>query len=151
MSTVTPAAATGTTTTTTSSSTSNTSATSSLLGKDQFLQLMMAELQNQNPMSPNSSDPTQYVTELAQFTSLEQQTNTAQSTAQSAQASQASQALALLGHTVSYVDPVGQQRHRRRPEGRLHDLRADPHRQRRHRHCAVWRQRGLLTDQEQTS
>ena len=106
MSTVTPAAATGTTTTQ-SSSTSNTSATSSLLGKDQFLQLMMAELQNQNPMSPNSSDPTQYVTELAQFTSLEQQTNTAQSTAQSAQADQASQALALLGHTVSYIDPAG--------------------------------------------
>jgi flagellar basal-body rod modification protein FlgD len=107
MSTVTPAAATGTTTTTQSSSTSNTSATSSLLGKDQFLQLMMAELQNQNPMSPNSSDPTQYVTELAQFTSLEQQTNTAQSTAQSATANQASQALALLGHTVSYIDPAG--------------------------------------------
>jgi flagellar basal-body rod modification protein FlgD len=89
------------------SSTSNTSATSSLLSKDQFLQLMMAELQNQNPMSPNSSDPTQYVTELAQFTSLEQQTNTAQSTAQSAAADQATQALALLGHTVSYVDPSG--------------------------------------------
>jgi flagellar basal-body rod modification protein FlgD len=107
MSTVTPAAATGTTTTTQSSSTTNTSPTSSLLGKDQFLQLMMAELQNQNPMSPNSSDPTQYVTELAQFTSLEQQTNTAQSTAQSATANQASQALALLGHTVSYIDPAG--------------------------------------------
>jgi flagellar basal-body rod modification protein FlgD len=105
MSTVTPTTATGTTTQ--SSSTTNTSATSSLLGKDQFLQLMMAQLKNQNPMSPNSSDPTQYVTELAQFTSLEQQTNTAQSTAQSAQANQATQALALLGHTVSYIDPSG--------------------------------------------
>ena len=30
--------------------------------------------------------------------------------------------------------PSGQQRHRRGAEGRLHDLRADPHRQRRHRH-----------------
>jgi flagellar basal-body rod modification protein FlgD len=105
MSTVTPT--TSTTATGQGSSTTNTSATSSLLGKDQFLKLMMAELQNQNPMSPNSSDPTQYVTELAQFTSLEQQTNTAQSTAQSAQATQASQALALLGHTVSYIDSSG--------------------------------------------
>jgi flagellar basal-body rod modification protein FlgD len=105
MSTVTPTTATGATTQ--SGSTSNTSATSSLLSKDQFLQLMMAELKNQNPMSPNSSDPTQYVTELAQFTSLEQQTNTAQSTAQSAQANQASQALALLGHTVNYIDTSG--------------------------------------------
>ena len=105
MSTVTPA--TSTTPTTQSSSTTNTSPTSSLLSKDQFLQLMMAQLQNQNPMSPNSSDPTQYVSELAQFTALEQQTNTAQSTAQSAQANQATQALALLGHTVSYIDPSG--------------------------------------------
>src|SRR4051794_27206504 len=103
---VTPATATGTTTTQSSSPT-NTSATSALLGKDQFLQLMMAELKNQNPMSPNSSDPTQYVTELAQFTSLEQQTNTAQSTAQSAQAEQAASALALLGHTVTYIDSSG--------------------------------------------
>jgi flagellar basal-body rod modification protein FlgD len=100
-----PATATGTTTQ--SSSTTKTSATSALLGKDQFLQLMMAQLKNQNPMSPNSSDPTQYVTELAQFTSLEQQTNTAQSTAQSAQAEQATSALALLGHTVSYIDSSG--------------------------------------------
>ena len=106
MSTVNPAAATGTTTNQTNSA-SSTSGTNSILGKDQFLQLMMAELQNQNPMSPNSSDPTQYVTELAQFTALEQQTNTAQSTAQSAQADQATQALALLGHTVSYIDTSG--------------------------------------------
>jgi flagellar basal-body rod modification protein FlgD len=105
MSTVTSTTATGTTTQ--NNSTSHTSGTSSLLNKDQFLQLMMAELKNQNPMSPNSSDPTQYVTELAQFTALEQQTNTAQSTAQSAQANQATQALALLGHTVSYIDPSG--------------------------------------------
>jgi flagellar basal-body rod modification protein FlgD len=105
MSTVTPASATGTTPQ--NNSTNSTSGTSSLLNKDQFLQLMMAKLQNQNPMSPNSSDPTQYVTELAQFTALEQQTNTAQSTAQSAQANQATQALALLGHTVSYIDPSG--------------------------------------------
>lgn len=104
MSTVTPATA---ATTTQTGSPPNTSPTSSLLSKDQFLQLMMAELQNQNPMSPNSSDPTQYVTELAQFTALEQETNTAQSTAQSAQADQASQALALLGHTVNYIDTSG--------------------------------------------
>ena len=105
MSTVTPTTATGTTTQ--SSSTTNTSATSSLLGKDQFLKLMMAELQNQNPMSPNSSDPMQFVSELAQFTQVEQATYTAQSTAQSAQANQAAQALALLGHTVSYIDTSG--------------------------------------------
>ena len=121
MSTVTPTAATGTTTTTQSSSTlEHRRATSSLLGKDQFLQLMMAELKNQNPMSPNSSDPTQYVTELAQFTSLEQQTNTAQSTAQSAPPA---------GHRGAGADRPHGQLHRPRrataapasSEGRLHD------------------------------
>jgi flagellar basal-body rod modification protein FlgD len=104
MSTITPA--TGTTTPTTQS-TSSTSGTDSLLSKDQFLQLMMAQLQNQDPMSPNSSDPTQYVTQLAQFTTLEQETNTAQSTAQSAASAQSTAALALLGHTVSYIDSSG--------------------------------------------
>jgi flagellar basal-body rod modification protein FlgD len=105
MSTVTPATAAAAASQ--GSSTKNTSATNALLGKDQFLQLMMAQLKNQNPMSPNSSDPTQYVTELAQFTALEQQTNTAQSTAQSAQAEQAASAVALIGHTVSYIDSSG--------------------------------------------
>jgi flagellar basal-body rod modification protein FlgD len=102
MSTITPA--TGTTTATTQS-TSSTSSTD--LSKDQFLQLMMAQLKNQDPMSPNSSDPTAYVTQLAQFTTLEQETNTAQSTAQSAASNQSTAALALLGHTVSYIDSSG--------------------------------------------
>ena len=75
---------------------SSTSNSKSILGKDQFLQLMMAELKNQNPMSASSSDPMQYVTELAQFTSLEQATNTAQSTAQTATAQQTSAAVGLI-------------------------------------------------------
>lgn len=77
------------------------------LDKNQFLQLMMAELKNQNPLSASNSDPMQYVTELAQFTSLEQQTNTAQSTAQDATAQQNTAALATIGHTVTYTDSTG--------------------------------------------
>lgn len=103
MSSITPA--TSTTNPTTSGTAS--SPTNSIMSKDQFLQLMMAQLKNQNPMSPNSSDPTQYVTELAQFTALEQATNTAQSTAQTAASQQATSALALLGHTVTYIDSSG--------------------------------------------
>ncbi len=38
-----------------------------------FLQLLVAQVQNQDPMNP-STDPTEYVTELAQFSSLEQLT-----------------------------------------------------------------------------
>lgn len=35
-----------------------------------FLKLLVAQLQNQNPLQP--SDPIEFVTQLAQFTSLEQ-------------------------------------------------------------------------------
>jgi flagellar basal-body rod modification protein FlgD len=43
------------------------------LGKDEFLRLLMAQLQNQNPLSP--SDPSQFVAQLAQFSSVEQMSN----------------------------------------------------------------------------
>jgi flagellar basal-body rod modification protein FlgD len=76
------------------------------LNENQFLQLLMTELKNQNPMSPSSSDPTQFMTQLAQFTSLEQQTNTAQSTAEIASEQSTNGAVALIGHSVSYIDPT---------------------------------------------
>lgn len=46
------------------------SAKSSSLGKDDFLKLMMAQMQNQDPLSP--MDNTQMVAQMAQFTSVEQ-------------------------------------------------------------------------------
>ena len=76
--------------------------------QNQFLQMLMAELKNQNPMNPNSSDPMQFVTELAQFTQVEQETNTAQSTSTIASGQNTSTAIALLGHTVTYTDPTTQ-------------------------------------------
>jgi flagellar basal-body rod modification protein FlgD len=41
-----------------------------LTSKDTFLKLLVAQLQNQNPLDP--SDPMQYVTQLTQFSELEQ-------------------------------------------------------------------------------
>jgi flagellar basal-body rod modification protein FlgD len=76
------------------------------LNENQFLQLLMTELKNQNPMDPNSSDPTQFMTQLAQFTALEQQTNTAQATAQMAAEQGTNAAVALIGHAVTYTDPA---------------------------------------------
>lgn len=42
------------------------------LGKDAFLQLLVTQLRHQDPLSPD--DNTQYIAQLAQFSSLEQMT-----------------------------------------------------------------------------
>lgn len=84
------------TTPTTSASVSNPSA---ILGQDGFLQLLVAEMQNQDPLS-SSQDPTQTVTQMAQFSSVEQLTNLVQG-------SQQAQSIALIGHNVAYTDSEG--------------------------------------------
>ena len=98
----------GTSATNSTTGTSATSSSSSSLPitQNQFLEMLMAELKNQNPMNPNSSDPMQFVTELAQFTQVEQETNTAESTATIASGQNSASAIALLGHTVNYTDPT---------------------------------------------
>jgi flagellar basal-body rod modification protein FlgD len=97
---------TGNTTATTGTSATDSSQSSMPINENQFLQMLMAELQNQNPMDPNSSDPMQFVSELAQMTSVEQETNTAQSTSTIASGQNNATAIALIGHTVNYTDPT---------------------------------------------
>lgn len=55
---------------TTSSPGGTSLATSSLTSETTFLQLLMAQVQNQDPMNP--TDSTQFVGQLVQFSSLEQ-------------------------------------------------------------------------------
>src|ERR1700734_734712 len=101
-----PAAGTTTGTTGTTGTSSTSSSSSSLpINENQFLQMLMTELQNQNPMDPNSSDPMTFVTELAQFTSVEQETDTAQSTATLASGQSTASAVEMIGATVNYTDP----------------------------------------------
>jgi flagellar basal-body rod modification protein FlgD len=76
------------------------------MGKDQFLKLLVAQLQNQDPMNPMQGD--QMASELAQFSSLEQlqQINTTLSGQQSSTgallgAIQATAAINTIGHTVT--------------------------------------------------
>ncbi len=50
-----------------------TTAKESAMGKEDFLKLLVAQMQNQDPMNP--SDPTEFTSQLAQFSQLEQLTN----------------------------------------------------------------------------
>jgi flagellar basal-body rod modification protein FlgD len=75
-----------------------------VLGKNDFLKLMVAQLQSQDPLQPTESSA--YVGQLAQFTELEQVTNLAKTSETSAGAQQQAQAVSLIGHTVSYADPT---------------------------------------------
>ena len=81
-----------------STSGSSVNRTDDPLGENQFLQLMMDQLKAQDPTNP--ADPTQFLSELANFSSLEQQTNIA--TAQSM-----GSAFGLIGKTVTCVDANG--------------------------------------------
>jgi flagellar basal-body rod modification protein FlgD len=75
------------------------------LGKNDFLKLMIAQLQAQNPLEP--SNGTEYISELAQFSQLEQTTNLAQANTEDAASQRVAQAVGLIGHKVSYTDSTG--------------------------------------------
>ena len=68
------------------------------IGKDDFLKLLVGQLQHQDPMQP--SDDTQFIGQMAQFSQLEQETNAAKSSEQLVRAS----TLGLIGRTVTYTD-----------------------------------------------
>jgi flagellar basal-body rod modification protein FlgD len=55
------------------SASQNTTSQNTVLGKDEFLTLLVAQLQNQDPMNP--MDSTGFTAQLAQFSSLEQLQN----------------------------------------------------------------------------
>ena len=70
--------------------------------KDQFLKILMTQLQNQNPLNPQ--DPTQFATQLAQYSQLEQQidTNSKLDTLTTALTSGNISPISYLGTTVDY-------------------------------------------------
>jgi flagellar basal-body rod modification protein FlgD len=76
-----------------------------ILGKDDFLKLLIGQMQNQDPLSP--SDPTEQMGQMTQFAVLEQVTNLAQSQQAAAENDYDQQAVALIGRTVTYARPDG--------------------------------------------
>jgi len=59
-----------------SSSSSDTGSTTDQVTKNEFLQLLVAQIKNQDPLNP--SDGVQFLTQLAQFQQLEQSMNMGQ-------------------------------------------------------------------------
>lgn len=74
-----------------SSSLSNTGSTGGTLGKDAFLQLLVTQMKYQDPLSP--TDNTEYISQLATFSQLEEMQNMSNTL-------QISQASSLTGETV---------------------------------------------------
>ena len=72
------------------------------LGKDQFLKLFVAQLQHQDPMNPMNDS--EFMAQMASFSTLEQVTNLAAANEQMAASMASNSAVSLIGRTVSYVD-----------------------------------------------
>jgi len=88
------------TTPTTSSTSKTTDPMAGMLGKDDFLKLLVSQLSHQDPMNP--VDDKDFMGQMAQFTSVEQLTNMAASIDRMSSASQTAQSVALIGRTVSW-------------------------------------------------
>ena len=69
------------------------------LGKDDFLKLLIAQLSNQDPTSPIEN--TEFIAQMAQFSSLEQMTNMSAEFTKLAGVFRVSEASSMLGKTVT--------------------------------------------------
>jgi flagellar basal-body rod modification protein FlgD len=81
-----------------SSNNSSTTKTSQDLGKDDFLNLLVTQLKYQDPLSP--MEDKEFISQMAQFTSLEQMKNMNNSV-------QITQATSFIGKQVTWADSQG--------------------------------------------
>src|SRR4051812_29793259 len=89
----------------TGSTTGQAKSTSQTLGKDDFLKLLVGQLQHQDPLAP--SDDQQWIGQMAAFSQLEQVSNMAASTQKIVDTLNMNGTLSLIGHTVTYLDAQG--------------------------------------------
>ena len=78
------------------------------LGKNEFMELMIAQLKNQNPLEPQ--DNGEFISQLAQFSSLEEMQGLSSSVddvANQFRSTQALQASAMVGRTVLAPSSIG--------------------------------------------
>ena len=72
------------------------------LGKDEFLKLMVAQLNNQDPLNPTTNED--FLAQLAQFSSLEQMRNLNESFTTFSQSIKLGNASSLIGKDVTHVN-----------------------------------------------
>jgi flagellar basal-body rod modification protein FlgD len=93
----------GASTTTAAASTAPGKTSNDQLGKDDFLKLLVAQLKYQDPDKP--ADPTEFMSQTAQFTQVEKLTALADTQSSLLTAQNFLSASALVGRTVSYNGP----------------------------------------------
>jgi flagellar basal-body rod modification protein FlgD len=71
------------------------------LGKDAFLKLFVAQLQHQDPMNPMNDS--EFMGQMASFSTLEQVSNLATANEKIASNLTSTSAIGLIGRTVTYV------------------------------------------------
>ena len=76
-----------------------------VLGKDDFLKLLVGQMRNQNPMQPTGDN--EWISQMTQFSVLEQITNVATQTTALTDEQRTTRTLALIGKTVTYLDDQG--------------------------------------------
>src|SRR3954447_445871 len=93
------------TTTTPGATTTQPKSAAQTLGKDDFLKLLVGQLQHQDPLAP--SDDQQWIGQMAAFSQLEQVSNTAATTQKIVDTLNVNGTLSLIGRTVTYLDDTG--------------------------------------------
>lgn len=78
---------------------------SQVLGKDDFLKILITQLTNQDPTKP--LEDKEFIAQMAQFSSLEQMNNMARNLEKLSGVLNASQAIGLLGRQVEIALPEG--------------------------------------------
>jgi flagellar basal-body rod modification protein FlgD len=92
-------------TTGTAAGTSGVTNQQGLLGKDDFLKLLVAQLKHQDPTNP--TDMNGMTAQMTQFSMLEQLTNLSKAGQETNVSVARSEAVSLIGRTVTWIDAEG--------------------------------------------